>query len=571
MTPRNSAVAALVLASIGGWSRSAEAADVPADPSDYQALLGALQPGDRLVLAPGTYTRLTIDGIHGEPDAWITVTGPTEGDPAVVVGESCCNTVQLYDSSYVAITNLVIDAQGLYVDAVNAKDTPSHDILIEGNTMQGFPQDEQQIVGVNTKTTVWNWTIRGNTILEAGTGIYLGGSEGDTPFIAGVIENNLVLNPMGYCMQVKHQNDYAAGPDMPAGPNRTIIRNNVFIKDDRESLDGDRPNLLVGGFPDAGTGAEDTYHIYGNLLFYNPREALLQATGRVSVHDNIFVGAGASFPAIAVTGHQGKSVELAYVYDNTVFTGGTGISFAEAASQDDAVVGNLVFAPTPIAGPIADLRDNIVATEAEAPEFVAMPAVMLGAMDFYPLPGTVVGAPIDMAKFEGDPDFDRDYNGTARGEFTFRGAYAGEGENPGCPLDAEIKDCGPAGTDEGGSDEDGSDGSLDDGDDSGDGSASAGTTDADGSASADGATIDTGAATDGAADGEDATESGCGCASASPSSSVALLGWITLLAGCWARRGGRRRGPGRTRGDRGSRSPRRRGIRTTTPRFLCRR
>ena len=535
MTPRNSAALVLALAStILAWAPSAGAAEVPADPSDYQALLATLQPGDTLVLAPGTYTRLTIDGIHGEPDAWITVTGPAVGEPAVIVGESCCNTVQLYDSSYVAVTNLVIDAQGLYVDAVNAKDTPSHDILIEGNTMQGFPPDEQQIVGVNTKTTVWNWTIRGNTIFEAGTGIYLGGSEGDTPFIAGVIENNLVLNPMGYCMQVKHQNDYTAAPDMPQGPNRTIIRNNVFIKDDRESPSGDRPNLLVGGFPDAGPGAEDTYHIYGNLLFYNPREALLQATGRVSVHDNIFVGAAASFPALAVTGHQGKSVKLAYVYNNTIFTGGTGISFSQAAAQDDAVVGNLVFAPTPTSGSIVDLRDNLVASEAEAADYVAAPAVILGAMDFYPLPGAVVGAPMDMAKLAGDPDFDRDYNGTAKGDFTFRGAYAGEGENPGCPLDAEIKDCGPGGTDDGGSDDDGgSEGSIDDsGSDGGSASADSATASAtaDDDGSADGATIDTGAATEGAADGADGTESGCGCASTAGSRAAGLLGLAVVLA-----------------------------------------
>lgn len=520
------------------WTATARAADVPADPSDYQTLLGTLQPGDRLVLAPGTYTRLTIDGIHGTADAWITITGPTEGDPAVIVGESCCNTVQLYDSSFVAITNLVIDAQGLYVDAVNAKDSPSHDILVENNTMQGFPADSQQIVGVNTKTTVWNWTIRGNTIVEPGTGLYLGGSEGDTPFIAGVVENNLVVNSIGYCMQIKHQNDYAAAPDMPAGPNRTIVRNNVFIKDDRESPDGDRPNLLVGGFPDAGPGSEDTYHIYGNLLFYNPREALLQATGRVSIHDNVFVGASPSFPALAVTSHQGKTVKLAYVYDNTFYTEGTGISFSQAAEQDDAVFGNLVLAGTAVSGTVADLRDNLEAPFADAADFVAMPAMMLGAMDFYPLPGVASGAAMDTTKVAGDPDFDRDYNGMSRGEFTFRGAYAGEGENPGCPLEAEIKDCGPSGDDDGGSDGTaGDDGAVDDtgGGDDGSASASGSATVDDGGASESG-TPPTTTDTDGAPNADDDDASGCGCTHrrASPTSFVALV----LAAGLRRRRGG---------------------------------
>lgn len=264
---------------------------VNADPSTYRALLATLAPGDTLVLAPGHYPRLTLSGMHGQPDAWITITGPSSGEPAVITSESCCNTVQLYDCSYVAIENLVVDVGGLYVDAINAKDSISHDIRIEGCTLMNFP-NEQQIVGISTKSTAWNWTIRRNWIIAPGTGVYLGNSNGAAPFIAGIVEQNLVVDAIGYCMQIKHQNAYELLPGMPAGPNTTIIRDNVFIKDDRSSTSGDRPNLLVDGFPESGPGAEDRYEIYGNFLYYNPREALLQASGRLSIHDNVFVGAG---------------------------------------------------------------------------------------------------------------------------------------------------------------------------------------------------------------------------------------------------------------------------------------
>ncbi|MBX7081093.1 MAG: hypothetical protein K1X88_17970 [Nannocystaceae bacterium] len=486
----------------------AHAAEIPADPTNYQTLLPTLQPGDTLVLAPGTYPRLTIDGLHGTADAWITITGPESGDAAVVVGDSCCNTVQLYDASFVAVRNLTIDAMGQPVDAVNAKDTPSHDILIENNIMQGFPAGEQQIVGVNTKTTVWNWTVRGNRIIEPGTGLYLGGSEGDTPFIAGTIEGNVVVNPVGYCMQVKHQNDYAALPDMPAGPNATIIRHNIFIKDDRESPDGDRPNLLVGGFPDNGPGSEDRYHIYGNLLLYNPREALLQATGRVSIHDNLFVGSNAGFAALVVTPHQGKSVRSAYVYNNTVYGDGTAIAFSEAASEDDAVVGNLLLAATGLSGPIADARDNLEAPLADAGQYVAMPAVMLGAMDFYPLPGAVEGSALDLSKMAGEPEFDRDYNGQAKGGLTFRGAYAGAGDDPCGPLDDVVDDCAATGGDTGGSES--GDGGSDSAADSGGGSVGGSDGPGDGTAaSSAGGSGDTGGSSGGSA--QDEGNGGCGC------------------------------------------------------------
>ena len=48
---------------------------------------------------------------------------------------------------------------------------------------------------------------------------------------------------------------------------------------------GNRPNLLVGGFPEEGPGSNDLYQIYGNLLIDNPREALFQGSGRISFHD----------------------------------------------------------------------------------------------------------------------------------------------------------------------------------------------------------------------------------------------------------------------------------------------
>lgn len=520
------------LVSVMLLAAQAHAAVVPADPGNYQDLLATLQPGDTLELAAGTYTRLTIDGLHGTADAWITITGPATGEPAIVVGESCCNTVQLYDSSFVVVRDLTIDVMGLEVDAINAKDSPSHDIVIENNVMQGFPAGGQQIVGVNTKVTVWNWTIRGNRIVEPGTGLYLGGSEGDTPFVAGIIERNVVVNPVGYCMQIKHQNDYTPLPEMPGGPSRTIVRNNVFTKDDRESPDGDRPSLLVGGFPDSGAGAEDVYDIYGNLFLSNPREALVQATGRVAIHDNLFVAGSDGFAALVVTAHQGKSVKLAHVYNNTIYTGGTGISVAQMAEQEDAVVGNLVLAGTPISGSIADERDNIVGAMADAAMYVNAPGTVLGAMDFYPLPDAVVGTPLDLSKMASAPDYDRDFNGMDKGELGFRGAYAGAGVDPCGPLDDVPDDC-DAGSDDTG----GSEGGVDES-----GSEGGGVTEGEGGATATGATTLSGTGTSDGADtsggaSQDESDGGCGCRGGSTNHP-----WMSIAFVALARR---RRSPAR--------------------------
>ncbi len=409
----------------------AHAATYTANPTNYKTLLGTLQPGDTLLLESGRYTRLTLQGLNGTKDAWITVTGPTSGPPAIIEAESsCCNTVQIYASSYLAIKNLTVDGKWMGADGINAKDSISHDILIENCILQALGTD-QQTVGISTKSTAWGWTIRKNKIFDAGTGMYLGSSDGSAPFIAGIIEGNFIKNPIGYAMQIKFQNPYSLLSGMPQGPSRTVIRDNVLIKDARPSPDGDRPNLLVGGFPPSGPGSNDHYEIYGNFLYNNPRENLLQASGRVAIHDNIFVGA--SDTSIFLADHD-LPLKLAYIYNNTIFGGGRGIHFANSASEGHAVVGNLIFATSGISGAVTNQRDNLVDAVQNAALYVKLPSLTLGTMDFYPLPGKAQGSPIDLTPFSSHFDYSRDFNRTPKGDANFRGAYSGEGTNPGWKL-----------------------------------------------------------------------------------------------------------------------------------------
>ncbi len=189
--------------------------------------------------------------------------------------------------------------------------------------------------------------IRRNTIVDAGTAIYLGDSDGSAPFIAGVIEDNMIVNPTGYGMQIKYQTQRPVLPDMPQGPQSTIIRNNVFKKDDRPSPDGNRPNLLVGGFPDKGPGSGDVYQIYGNVLVDNPREALFQGSGRISFHDNILIGVQ---PAAAVFRDHDLPLKLAQIYDNRIYSTHVGIEFGSPAREGYSLFGNLILADTPVSG-----------------------------------------------------------------------------------------------------------------------------------------------------------------------------------------------------------------------------
>ncbi len=427
--------------------QSARAADYQADPSNYRDMLSQLQPGDTLHLAAGTYEHLlNITNLNGSQDAWITITGPESGDPAIFVADPgpCCNTVEIRDSSYVAIEHITVD--GNHVDGafgLSAKDGTSnlvHHIRVSYCTFINH-EASQQTVAISTKTPTWGWIIDHNHILEAGTGLYLGNSNGTMPFVAGIIEYNLIENTVGYDMEIKWQQPRPQVEGMPTTPQSTIIRHNVFIKDDRPSPDGDRPNLLVGGFPDSGPGSEDLYVIYGNFFYHNPRESLLQVSGRVSIHDNIFVDVPGT--AILLRNHD-LPLKLAHVYNNTIFAAGRGIALASSPVEEAHIMGNLIFSDNPITGVDQWQLSNIADSPSAASNYVTNPSTTLGDMDFYPLPnGSCKDQPLPLGDFviaDQDSYWLIDFNGTDKGDFLYRGAYAGEGSNPGWALDRGIKD-----------------------------------------------------------------------------------------------------------------------------------
>jgi hypothetical protein len=106
---------------------------------------------------------------------------------------------------------------------------------------------------------------------------YLGNSDGNAPFVRGLIAHNLIVDTIGYNLQIKHQNARLEIAGMPIEPSVTIIRHNVFSKENGAATGPfARPNVLVGHWPVRGDGSKDTYEIYGNFFYQNPTEALFQ-------------------------------------------------------------------------------------------------------------------------------------------------------------------------------------------------------------------------------------------------------------------------------------------------------
>ena len=410
------------------------AAVLDGNPSNYRALLATMTSGDTLVLSSGTYTQgLPLESRVGTSAQPIIIRGP-EDQSAVFTARSCCNTVQLDGTSYVEIRNLTLDGVNLDgpfgVDARGA----SHHITLEGLKIVNHGAD-QQIVGISTKGPAWNWTIRRNTIIGAGTGIYLGNSDGSQPFVAGIIEYNVILDSVGYNLQIKHQLPRPTGVGLPQGVSRTVIRNNVFSKRNNASTGANaRPNVLVGHAPLSGAGTDDLYEIYGNLFYENPTEALFQGEGNLAIYDNLFVNSSGDAVNVQPQNDRPRTVAI---LNNTVVASGVGIRVnGGAAGTTQRIVGNAVFAATAISGPNA--TENVTGSRADASAVLIAPLAAIGALNLFPKSGALVGSTIDLSAFSSFSEYDRDFNGRARLGRS-RGAYEGDGANPGWTLALTIK------------------------------------------------------------------------------------------------------------------------------------
>jgi hypothetical protein len=268
------------------------AANISADPTNYRQRVKALHAGDTLRLAPGVYRNgLDVHGLAGTSAAPIAIVGSTTGTRTVFRARAGRNTVSIVDSAYVRIADLDLEGRGAFVDGVKAegKSHFAHHITLERLVLRGF-DGNQQIVGISTKCPAWNWVIRDNVIEGAGTGMYLGDSDGSAPFMRGTIEGNTIVGTRGYSIEIKHQMAWPALADAPQGRGATIIRYNAFAKDGRSSTEGlARPNLLLGHWPLTGRGSGDRYLVYGNLIVDNPHESLVQMEGNVVFYNNVLV------------------------------------------------------------------------------------------------------------------------------------------------------------------------------------------------------------------------------------------------------------------------------------------
>ncbi len=411
---------------------------INASPEDYRDLVARLKPGDTLALAPGEYRDgLRIHHLTGSAQAPILIRGPAGPRPARFIARAGANTVSIVDSGYVHIRDLTLDGRDIPVDAVKAEGHAryAHHITLENLTIVGHGAS-QQIVGISTKCAAWGWVIRGNRIHGAGTGMYLGDSDGSDPFYAGVIEYNLVTDPRGYAIQIKHQHARPALEIAARGRRVTVIRHNVLSKAAGGSPGpAARPNLLLGHWPLTGAGSQDRYLVYGNFIADNPHEALIQAEGNVAIFNNVL--RNASGPGIHIQPHNDVPREVS-LFLNTVIASGNPIvvRMPEGPSAYTQVVAaNAVFSAHPISGGRQEHNATFRYEDAAA---VLNAVEQTRPFDPYPRDERLRCAPIDAQVIAALPEAACDFNGSRRST-AYCGAYAGSGRNPGWLPSLRIK------------------------------------------------------------------------------------------------------------------------------------
>lgn len=424
---------------VGGCNGAAPLRTIQANPSTYKNLLTTLQPGDRLLLAPGTYTQqLRLSNKNGQPGKCIVIEGPATGSPALFNGSNTFNTISLINVSYLVFRNLSLDGLGLAGDGakVESTSTYAHHITLENIHFKNYAQISGRNA-ISTKAPAWNFVIRKNFIERAGVGMYFGKPDGTAEFVNSLIEHNVVHSSMLYNLQIKHQVGRATSLGIPTS-GTTIIRHNVFSKETGAATGTEaRPNVLVGHWPLSGAGSSDIYQIYGNVFYQNPTESLFQGEGNIALHDNLFVNRVFS-RAIRIQKHNNLPRRID-IFNNTVVASGEGIAIYNGdPAYPQRVRGNTVFAATPLIG--GQQVGNLTGAYSAAGQYLNAPAGTLGAgtLDLFPIPGKVTGTAVDLSFLSGLLDWDKDFNGMPKLN-TYRGAYSDDGVNPGWQPALEIK------------------------------------------------------------------------------------------------------------------------------------
>jgi len=125
---------AIALAALLAAPPALRAVDRYAGPGNYKSQLAAAQPGDRVILAPGTYGHLWLSGKHGAPGDLIQVIAEDPHNPPVVLNPGL-EGWQIAGCSYLLFDGIVVQGateEGIHLQPFGGN---THHIIMRNTTV----------------------------------------------------------------------------------------------------------------------------------------------------------------------------------------------------------------------------------------------------------------------------------------------------------------------------------------------------------------------------------------------------------------------------------------------------
>jgi hypothetical protein len=393
---------------------------------DLRAALAALQPGQELVLAGGTYTvssgfRATVVGTEAQP---IVMRAKTGESPVIQQTNSGQNVFEISGSRYFVVRGIeftggshgvrLIDSDFITIEDCEIHDTG--DVALSANsggTYEGLKILRNHIHHTN----------------GTGEGMYLGCNNNDCRLANSLIANNYVHHTNGPTVE---QGD---GIELKEGSYGNVIRDNVIH-------DTNYPGIIT--YSTVGNGPANI--IEGNLV-WNVNDNAIQSAADAIIRNNIVLDG-----PVTLQSHQAGSPANMQVVNNTIITEGNGIEvrnvvgpvlvannavYSQSGTAIRLISGNL--GQVTVAGNVGHgglegassgfVEGHGIATDLVNGHYGVPP------IDVFPKTGSAL---IGAAAGQYVPA--TDFNGAARSGSTDVGAYRyGAGGNPGWALAAAFK------------------------------------------------------------------------------------------------------------------------------------
>ncbi len=290
----------------------------------------ALQPGDELVFAAGTYStssRLSL-GFRGTAAQGITLRPAAGANVIITRPNQNQNTLNLEGAQYLTLEGFDITGGSAGIRINSGNGFQSKFITLDGNHIHHVGNAAISAnVGGNSYQGMHFLNNELDHTSAEGEGMYLGCNNNDCQFFDSVIEQNYIHHTNGPSVT---QGD---GIELKLGSYNNLVRNNVIH-------DTGFPGILAYGT--SGNGAPNVFE--GNVVWGSDNETVQIASDAIVRNNLIFASSGGSFLS---QNHQAATPGNLTLVNNTIIADTqNAISINSSVTAPIVIANNAIYSRT---------------------------------------------------------------------------------------------------------------------------------------------------------------------------------------------------------------------------------